>query len=407
MIIKNIKFVKNKKNVTLRADVTFANAHTESVYFTTPLTNDSFVFKDSAPFLAAFLIPCMKRGENITIEGSVSKKQLENTKKIMKLFKKWGIGMHTIEVSAINVTKDTRKGQVGAFFSAGVDSFYTYFKNKSIIRNLILVNGFDIELENKILWLKTLKNVEKVAGEQKVRLITVETNIKRVIEKYVLWDWGHGGALGAVALFLRGGITTTYLAGSLGNKELFPYGTHPKLDIFWGTETLDLIHDGTECTRFEKVKSISSFKEALTYLHVCAQNRKGVYNCGECDKCLRTMTELATFGVLQKTKTFPDVIDLSLIKKSYIDKALRYDKPFRNCLMILKLENREKELQVAIEYSLKNSLRFSLKRAVVKGVKNFDQNYNNRRFYRLVFQMTGNQDRNVLFKALSVVGVIK
>jgi len=51
-------------------------------------------------------------------------------------------------------------------------------------------------------------------------------------------------------------------------------------------------------------------------LRVCYKNTKGTYNCGTCDKCLRTMTNLYIAGALEKAETFPHQLDLDLIAKT-------------------------------------------------------------------------------------------
>ena len=119
------------------------------------------------------------------------------------------------------------------------------------------------------------------------------------------------------------------------------------------------------------------------------------------------MTELVTCKALRKTRTFPNNINLSLIENTYNDRAMRYDRPFRECLKILQQAGREKGLQISIQKSLGMSDKYSVKRTIIKYIKKFDQEVNNRRFYRLAFQMTASQDRSMFFKALSVVGVIK
>lgn len=406
MKINNIAIKKTKKKIMLSADIMFNGKKSEHVYFSTDIKYADFVKVDANPFLAAFLIPCMKRSEQIIIDDSVSKQLLKNTHSIMNLFAKWNIGMKKIKIHSTTVLPDTSsKNGTASFFSGGVDSFYTFLKHRRAIKYFVLIYGFDIELGNELLWKKTLKNVESVALKNNILVIPVKTNIKRVIEKYLIWNWGHGGALSSVGLFLRNGLKQIYISASVRHDQLFPWGSHPELDRLWGTETLEIVHDGTEFSRTEKVARIVRSHDALSYLHVCNQNRKGFYNCGKCHKCLQTMIELVCVDALKKVKTFPHVIDYGRIKTLYHSEH-SYALHFHALKETLHKKKRDQKLQEAIEESLTMNTRFSLSRSLINFLKYLDREFNDRRFYRLIFSMNKKQDRNLLFKALTAGEVI-
>src|SRR5262249_59102310 len=44
-------------------------------------------------------------------------------------------------------------------------------------------------------------------------------------------------------------------------------------------------------------------------LRVCWENPDGAYNCGRCEKCLRTMINLLIAGALDRCPTFPLPLD--------------------------------------------------------------------------------------------------
>ena len=88
MLISNITLLKDATSVSLFADITFRGKKTESAYITTDVRHASFIASDASPFLAAVLLPCMKTGEDIFVDGNVSKKLFSNTKEIMKLIEK-------------------------------------------------------------------------------------------------------------------------------------------------------------------------------------------------------------------------------------------------------------------------------------------------------------------------------
>ena len=57
---------------------------------------------------------------------------------------------------------------------------------------------------------------------------------------------------------------------------------------------------------------------ALQSLRVCWENRAGQYNCGRCEKCLRTMSNLRIAGALERCTTFSSRLDMSAISRVQI-----------------------------------------------------------------------------------------
>ena len=84
-------------------------------------------------------------------------------------------------------------------------------------------------------------------------LIEVETNMRAITDPYETWHLAHGIGIAAVALLLQGQLERIYVPASFAYADLAPWGTHPLLDPLWGTEAIDLVHDGCELVRAEKV----------------------------------------------------------------------------------------------------------------------------------------------------------
>lgn len=410
MIIEQIRLKTGKEKIILSAIVGFKRRKKQQVYLSTDKKHQQFIANDASPFLAAVLIPCMKTGEDIIIHGSISQKLLKNTQKIMDLLTSWNKHLTRISITADQITEDTYSPKnTASFFSAGVDSFYTYLSKRDKINHFIFVNGFDIELENKSLFNQTVKNILAVAKKEKVTAIVVETNLKYIIEPVYVWDWIHGGALAAVALFLRANLQQLYVAGAVRTDQLFPYGTHPQLDYLWGSEKLKIVHHGNEYSRFEKIiHSISKSQLALSSLRVCTENTKGNYNCSQCTKCLRTMIQLSTINALHKAVTFKKKLDLDLVRSIYYDFSHNYQVEAEPVIAMLEKEQRDPELLAAVKESLQRSKKGPpMIKKIANNIALFDQNYNQRRFYTMIFRMNNNKDRNIFFKLLVKLGAIK
>src|SRR6266446_10097077 len=180
MKIKNIKVETEGNSIKVSAMCTIRHFGDDEIYFKFDKRYKDFLMTDASPFAAALLIPSMKLGEDLIIEGSISEKLFKNMREIQKTILSWNIGCKPINIIPEKLIKDTQKPtEVATFFSGGVDSFYTYLKHvvdKDKIKYFISVNGFDIELHNPKLWEATLSNVKKIAQKENIKVIEVETN---------------------------------------------------------------------------------------------------------------------------------------------------------------------------------------------------------------------------------------
>lgn len=358
MTIKNIQVESTNKTVDLSAEVQFKSGSNNRIYFSVDKEYGEFITKDASPFLASLLFSCMKINENILIEGSVSQKLLLSTEEIMNLVESWNMGMKKINIKVKQIERDTIvKKNVSLFFSGGVDSSYTYLKNKkegkNKITHLITVWGFDIKLENHNLFNEAIVPIKVFAKREKIKLIVVKTNIRQFTDRYVEWEDQCGSSMAAISLALRNGFKEVYISAGVERTAMRPLGTHPQLDPLWSTETLEVIHDGIERNRLEKVRFLSSSNNLLLNLRVCWRNKKGNYNCCECEKCLRTMIMLEAVGVLGKCKSFNKSINLAILRELYVVKVhLRH---FRHTLEELKKSKTNYELIEALEDCLRNN----------------------------------------------------
>ena len=90
---------------------------------------------------------------------------------------------------------------------------------------------------------------------------------------------------------------------------------------------------------------------ALEHLRVCWENLEGAYNCGRCEKCIRTMVNLTVAGALDRCQTFDRELDLFEIAHLPIHDA--NDRTFveENC-EALAARGGDPELLRALETSL-------------------------------------------------------
>ncbi len=313
MIVRDIAIVERRGGAALKGTVRSESAHADTFeleYFVRG-GHPEWLAATGDPFVAALLQLAMARREGLHIEGRVSARLLASLPTIMDIYQAWKPGLARVDVVAADIAATPAAGtSCGLFFSGGVDSFYSLVKNDDAsdgddrITHLVLVFGFDIRLHNATLFEQIAARAAEVAQRAGKQLVVVETNVRTLSDRIVLWDLYHGGPMAGVGLALGGLLRRGIIASSYAYQELHPWGSHPLLDFLWSSEGVELVHDGCEATRLQKVCRISTSDLALASLRVCWQNEDTQYNCGRCEKCLRTMIALHLVGALDRCATF-------------------------------------------------------------------------------------------------------
>ena len=313
--IKGIETAPDAGLITADVQIGSKNHH---LYFR---SNDIALTGTIEAFLMVALLPAMKRGGTVIAEGKVSRRFLDALQTIMDIYCSWDASLQRVEIRGILPMNAAapQEERVGTFFSGGVDSFYTLLKHRDEITDLIHVQGFNLFSEDRAIQRRTSKTIQKIGSSLGKHVIEVKINLFRFLFSYFSRDFGtltHGVELVSVGHVLSSFFKRIFIPSSHTYNDLFPWGSHPLLDPLWSTETLEFIHDGCEATRIEKVARLSKCDIALQSLQVCVSpHAKGAYNCGLCEKCLRTMINLELVGALDRCATFDAHLDSKRVAK--------------------------------------------------------------------------------------------
>jgi hypothetical protein len=285
-------------------EIQYSNSISSDTVFFRRLSGESLSVSNEA-MVASCLLPAMAGpDEPIELEGEISERFLSCLPTIQDIFSQW---QPNLEFRAINVdARDNRTvapGRIATFFSGGMDSFFTLLKHREEITDLIFIHGFDISLGDTGLRENVSGHLQEVAAHFDVGLIEVETNLRDFFSD-IPWGISHGAGLATVGHLLSSEFSKLYIPSSYSYGELFPWGSHPLLDPLWSSDRLAFIHDGCEATRNDKARLISKSDIALQHLRVCWENPNSAYNCGVCEKCVRTMINLEVNGALERCDTF-------------------------------------------------------------------------------------------------------
>ena len=284
--------------------------------------------ENADPFLAALLAPAMCLGEALKIDGKISPKLLRASRQIQDIYRCWMPRLKPVEVdveidTARGAGVKSNSGRNGLFFSLGVDSGYSLAKNlrehpadEETVTDLVTVLGFDISIAEPKRFFTMQENAVKVGSGLGKSVLPVSTNLRVFTDR--ISDWVvlyHGAALASVGLALGTRFQRMMIAATHTYADLFPHGSHPVLDPLWSTERLSVVHDGCEADRLTKVRRVAEVPELLATLRVCTTSETtDAYNCGICEKCLRTMVGFHIAGALEKCATLPHVIDLPALR---------------------------------------------------------------------------------------------
>ena len=331
-------------------------------------------------YVAATLLPAMTVGaSSITPPGPLDPLFANNLRTIQDIFTTWHPNLQRVTVvSEVSKHRSAFElGRTATFFTGGVDSFYTLLKHEKDIDILIYVHGFDVALGDVPLREQVSDMLHEVGAHFGKEVIEVETNLRDFSDRHSRWERYHGAALATVALALSPTVTRCFIPSSFPYNHLRLWGSHPLLDPLWGTENLVFDHDGCEASRFAKCKSIGPDPVAMRHLRVCWENPQGAYNCGRCEKCIRTYTLLLAAGVLEESEAF-DASALARIirqEESIQSTIRRLSYQYRPSLPSLRKLPEARPLVRAVEASFKGSGVEARLRTLARKLK--------RRFYRL------------------------
>ena len=168
-------------------------------------------------FVAALLTPAMALGERLSIEGAVSGQLMQSLPRLQAIYQEWNEGFEIISVEPSGLdhsaAPEEHPRRMGLFFSLGVDSFYSLFKNQrdhpgdeKTIDHLLFVRRIDIAIDDPKLddlFAMSVRNAKKVADQFGKTLVVASTNLRRFTNQFVSWGKTcHGAALAGIALAL-------------------------------------------------------------------------------------------------------------------------------------------------------------------------------------------------------------
>lgn len=273
-------------------------------------------------FLTACFLPAMREGERrVAIEGAVCGRLVEGLAEAVAMLRDaHGAGHETPQIEparGLRALSPRRPARAAAFFTGGVDTLEMFQRNRRAHRpggpgsftEALWMFGHLCPTDARTLdWNRAaLETAAPVVAREGLALTTVRTNSWELAPDIpFLGEESLSSALAAAAHGLRARFDSIAVASGRDAKRERLRGTCPMLDPLYTTGALEIRHDPNPLTRFERLRAIGEEPGALENLIVCLTFPTAPrINCGECEKCLRTMTALVALGRLDEARRFP------------------------------------------------------------------------------------------------------
>jgi len=264
------------------------------------------------PPLSTVITVAWATGADIYVKN-LDKSYLDSLNKLKQTFKKWYPQFSSsgkIRVQNVVFNEFNNEGYA-LLFSGGVDSLTSYIKNKEKRPTLITIWGIDIPTNEYKFWTNVKNGITDFANREGVPVHFIKTNAGEIVNDGIFTreygldkfktDWWTGVSHGLIvtgscAPSTTDGIERLILSAFTTKDYNVPDATRILLDsdISWGD--VKVTYDG-ELSRQEKIKCVLKENPLyLQYLRVC-YSQYLEYNCGLCEKCLRTITGLLLEGI--------------------------------------------------------------------------------------------------------------
>jgi hypothetical protein len=183
----------------------------------------------------------------------------------------------------------------------------------------LMVHGFDIPLEQEQIFNRAAQKSKVILASLGVELIPIKTNFRELAQD---WEDAFGTGIASCLMLLQG----CYTAGLIGSSDPYhalnlPYGSNPITDPLLSSQAFQIICDGANFTRLQKVQAIANWQEALANLRVCWQGSQADKNCGQCEKCIRTILNFRVLGLGLPPCFEQDVTDQQILGIQGLNKA--------------------------------------------------------------------------------------
>jgi hypothetical protein len=328
MRVENLRFEKNGGTAKVAATVTWEDCSrpVQELYFETIEDFADSISCNPNAFLVACIMPAFHFGEErVLIEGEICPELKDGLNTVMKWMRLWyykpNKKLPIIEAkTSSGYPQHKTPERAGFFFSGGIDALATLRANRlhypsdhpgSIKDGLIV---FGLEVTDPKAFEYVVSSLSILAKDANITLIPVYTNIRIIGPDDIshFWEFWEdefmGATFSAIGHVFSRRLTRVSESSDHDIPNIYPFSSHPLINPNYSSFDLRIRLENIALSRFERTGLVANWDHALRHLRVCNKPqyyKPEVLNCGECEKCVRTMLSLQTLGVLEKASSFP------------------------------------------------------------------------------------------------------
>lgn len=288
--------------------VIFDNGEKLEIWVDVPADLAGDLSENGNPWVVAMLPMAASRHENIRVSLPIDLFLVENLQAASRVWAGWYKHLSEVKIEgpAYSASNTPRGKKSAAFFSGGVDSYFTIARRLPSntyglpvigeFDELISVWGFDVSVHDEVGFHVLDQHLVAAAAEIGRRHFLIHTNL-RDNNTVLMKEWGplaHGAGIAFISLLLEKRYDRVFFGSSYPVEKQFPWGSHSVVDALFSTLNLDIVNDGASTTRVLKTDTVAKYPPAQSMLHVCQAVAEN--NCSECEKCYRTMIALDILG---------------------------------------------------------------------------------------------------------------
>ena len=321
----------------LCADITLEDKVNTLYFEVDNIYKDALCTERSDAFVSALLTTAMENSYDIICETPLSEQlYYQLTEYYMPIVSKHQPYVTEVKITAkLTSDKINSKNGVAVGASGGVDSFYSIIRHKDIdiegrkITHLLFNNVCTLDNNDERIreWYnKKRKEIQIIADDFGLPLISMYTNMYSFYNfPYKTFSYFFAFTYAACVFALQNLISIYYQSAgfTLDDFDINTRNDAAYFDVFnlkcLSTESIVFYSAGTDKSRMEKVKFIADNRTVQKFLNVCPVEVSGnsnikdnKINCGECPKCLRTLSELYA---LDKVDDFAESFSVEVFKR--------------------------------------------------------------------------------------------
>jgi hypothetical protein len=266
----------------------------------------------TAELFATALLPiAVIGGGRLELDDALDPAWRRNAARVLRIWNAWW-GTEGDVDAALGAPSTNGDGPgpaagVGLCFTLGVDSFHTLLRSGYEVDRLVLAHGYDVPLVDAVRMDAARAALDEVGEACGCEPLVVRTNLREhPVGRPMDWERGHGGAIAALGHATCAELGELLISATIPYFNDFPWGSHFRTDPGWSSARLRVTHLGAELRRNYKLEALLDESLVQRHLRVCWENRAATGNCGECEKCARTMVILASHERLEDFGAFPE-----------------------------------------------------------------------------------------------------